>query len=103
MGPNHNRFVTPELSKLEKVVDTGSGPRGPLQKIGVHYLNFDFQGTNLGSGPRGLLPGSTTFSNVDGSGVMYVNCQITMFVLIMVFICLVPSLSKVLKTALCTL
>ena len=31
------------------------------------------------------------------------NCQITMFVLIMVFICLVPSLSKVLKTALCTL
>ena len=34
-------------SKLEKVVDPGSGPRGPLPEIGVHYLNLDFQGTPL--------------------------------------------------------
>ena len=40
---------------------------------------------------------------VHKKGIYVQNCQITMFVLIMVFICLVPSLSKVLKTALCTL
>ena len=37
--------LTPVPSKLENVVDPGSGPRGPL-------------------------PGSTTFSNFDGPGVM---------------------------------
>lgn len=40
---------------------------------------------------------------VPNENIYVQNCQITMFVLIMVFICLVPSLSKVLKTALCTL
>ena len=30
--------LTPGPSKLEKVVDPGSGPRGPLPEIGVHYL-----------------------------------------------------------------
>ena len=37
---NLNSFnnVTPGPSKLEKVVDPGSGPRGPLPEIGVHYL-----------------------------------------------------------------
>jgi hypothetical protein len=33
-------YLTPGPSKLEKVVDPGSGPRGPLPKIGVHYLNL---------------------------------------------------------------
>ena len=28
-------------SKLENVADPGSGPRGPLPKIGVHYLNLN--------------------------------------------------------------
>ena len=39
--------ITPGQSKMEKVVDPGSGPRGPLPEIGVHYLNLDFQGTPL--------------------------------------------------------
>ena len=30
----------PGPSKLEKVVDPGSGPRGPQPEIGVHYLNL---------------------------------------------------------------
>ena len=33
--------VTPGPSKLEKVVDPGSGPRGPLLEIRVHYLNLN--------------------------------------------------------------
>ena len=37
------KYVTPGPSKLEKVVDPGSGPQGPLTEIGVHYLNLDFQ------------------------------------------------------------
>ena len=36
--------LTPGPSKLEKVVDPGSGPWCPLLEIGVHYLNLDFQG-----------------------------------------------------------
>ena len=41
LGPKIEEFpclVTPGPSKLEKVVDPGSGPRGPLPEIGVHYL-----------------------------------------------------------------
>ena len=37
--------VTPGPSKLENLVDPGSGPRGPLPEIGVHDLNLDFQWT----------------------------------------------------------
>ena len=33
--------LTPGPSKLEKVVDPGSGPRGPLPEIGVDYLNLN--------------------------------------------------------------
>ena len=33
--------VTLGPSKLENVADPGSGPRGPLPKIGVHYLNLN--------------------------------------------------------------
>jgi hypothetical protein len=32
--------VTPGPSKLEKVVDPGSRPQGPLPEIGFHYLNL---------------------------------------------------------------
>ena len=40
-------YLTPGPSKLEKVVDPGSGPQGPLTEIGVHYLNLDFQRSPL--------------------------------------------------------
>ena len=76
------RKITPGPSKLEKVVDPCSGPRGPLPEIGVHYLVLfswevqslspvvTFENRDLGSGPRGPLTGSTTFSNFDGPGVI---------------------------------
>ena len=50
-------WPTPGQSKLEKVVDPGSTT-----------MNFDKFWQNLGSGPRGPLPGSTTFSIFDGPG-----------------------------------
>ena len=37
----------PGPSKLEKVVDPGSGPQGPLPEIGVHYLNLDTASRNF--------------------------------------------------------
>ena len=54
-------IVTPGPSKLEKVVDPCSGRRG------VHHLKSG------STGPRGPLPGSTTFSNFDGPGVSYMK------------------------------
>ena len=35
------KWITLGPSKLENVADPGSGPRGPLPKIGVHYLNLN--------------------------------------------------------------
>ena len=73
------RKITPGPSKLEKVVDPCSGPRGPLPEIGVHYLVLfswevqslspvvTFENRDLGSGPR--VPGTTTFANFDGPGI----------------------------------
>ena len=39
--------ITPGPSKLENVADPCSGPRGPLPKIGVLYLNLIFEGSPL--------------------------------------------------------
>ena len=58
-------------------IGEGSGPRGPLPEIGVHYLNLDFQRSPLVienqfsqlNSNRGQLQGSTTFSNFDGPGI----------------------------------
>ena len=69
---------------MEKLVDPGSGPRGPLPEIGVHYLNLEFNFDTNGEPPkiRSIFPakqhqvvdpdfpGSTTFSNFDGPGVV---------------------------------
>ena len=40
-------YITPGPSKLENVADPCSGPRGPLPKIGVLYLNLIFGGSPL--------------------------------------------------------
>ena len=43
----HSKQILSKPSKLENVADPCSGPRGPLPKIGVLYLNLIFEGSPL--------------------------------------------------------
>ena len=41
VGEDYAPHITLGPSKLENAADPGSGPRGPLPKIRVHYLNLN--------------------------------------------------------------